>query len=194
MALGKWSLKTDDPKRFLEEPELARLKDGSPEERTVLRHRIVLSSISEQFRTRAFLMHVASPDGKIHALGWDLGDSLQSGYVDGKLVVRTKASDAAEAMIDDEGNIIPITDLTVRYVKETGKHDAMGSPHKREFPFMERINGMLYFTAGLDTIRAMADGLSGVFFKEIPWGGNPSDIKGFMRSVPAASDILLRKQ
>jgi hypothetical protein len=84
--LGKWGLKTDDPERYLEEPELARLKDGSPEERTVLRHRIVLSSISEQFKQRAFLMHVVNPNGTIHAMGWDVGDSIKAGYVDGRLV------------------------------------------------------------------------------------------------------------
>jgi hypothetical protein len=123
VSLGKWAVQVDDPERFLEEPELARLKDGAPEERTVLRHRIVLSSISERFKTRAFLFNVVNPDGSVHSLAWDLGDSLSSGYRDGKLVVRTKSSEAAEAVIDDDGNVIPISDLTIRYVKETGKRD-----------------------------------------------------------------------
>jgi hypothetical protein len=194
MGLGKWALKADDPQRYLEEPEVARLKDGAPEERTVLRHRIVLASIADQFAKRSFLIHVANADGTIHAMGWDVGDSIKSGYVDGKLVVRTKTGDSAEAMIDDDGNVIPITDLHVKFVKETGKTDDTGKPMKREYPFMERINGMLYFTAGVNTIRAMADAMSGVFFKEIPYNGNPSDIKRLMQAVPTVDEILLRKQ
>ncbi len=194
LPLGKWSPKADDPQRYLEEPEIARLKDGSPEEKTVLRHRIVLASIAEQFERRAFLIHVANPDGTIHAMGWDVGDSIKSGYVDGKLVVRTKAGESAEAFIDDDGNIIQIPDLHVKFQKDTGKADDRGKPMTREYPFMERINGMLYFVASLNTIRAMSGSMSGVFFKEIPYNGNPSDIKGFMRAVPSAADILLRKQ
>jgi hypothetical protein len=33
-----------------------------------------------------------------------------------------------------------------------------------------------------------------VFFKEIPYNGNPSDIKQLMRAVPTVDEILLRKQ
>lgn len=192
--LGKWALKADDPERYLEEPELARLKDGSPEERTVLRHRVVLSSIAEQFKQRAFLIHVVNPGGTIHALGWDVGDSIKSGYVDGHLVVRTKSGDSTEAMINDDGQIIPITDLVVKFQKDSGRQDDSGRPIKREYPFLERINGTLYFTATVNTIRAMSDSMSGVFFKEVPYNGNPSDIRELIRSVPAVADMLLMKR
>ena len=194
MPLGKWSPKMDDPKRYLVEPEIARLKDGSPEERTVLRHRIVLASIAEQFEKRAFLIHVANPDGTINVMGWDVGESIKSGYVDGKLVVRTKTGEPVEAFIDDDGNIIAIPDLHVKFVKDTGKTDDRGKPMTREYPFMERINGMLYFVASLNTIRHMSNSMNGVFFKEIPYNGNPSDIKQLIRAVPSADEILLRKQ
>lgn len=192
VTIGKWALQIDDPERYLEEPELARMKDGAPEERTVLRHRIVISSIAERFKTRAFLIHVVDPNGTIYCLAWDLGDSLMSGYQAGKLVVRTKASEAAEGMIDDDGNVIPISDLTIRYVKETGKTDDSGMPYKHEVEFMERINGMLYLTADLETIRDMAN-MQGVFFHEIPFNGNPSDLKMFRRCKPSLSELLLRK-
>lgn len=194
LPLGKWSPKADDPQRYLEEPEVARLKDGSPEERTVLRHRIVLASIGEQFQKRAFLIHVANPDGTVHAMGWDVGESIKAGYVDGKLVVRTKAGESVEAFIDDEGNIITVPDLHVKFVKDTGKTNDIGKPMTREYPFIERINGTLYFVASTNTIRAMASAMSGVFFKEIPYNGNPSDIKELMKAVPSAHEILLRKQ
>jgi hypothetical protein len=192
VALGKWALQVDDPDRYLEEPELARLKDGAPEERTVLRHRVVLSSIAERFKTRAFIIHVANTDGSVHNLAWDLGDSILSGYRDGKLVVRTKSSEASEGMIDDDGNVIPISDLVIRYVKETGKRDDAGVPHKKEVEFMERINGMLYLTADIETIRDMTN-MQGVFFHELPFTGNPSDLNNFRRCIPSLTELLMRR-
>ena len=44
--LGDWTLKEDDPERYLSEPELKRLKEGSPEEREVLRRRLVIESMA----------------------------------------------------------------------------------------------------------------------------------------------------
>jgi hypothetical protein len=109
-----------------------------------------------------------------------------------EIIVRTKSSEAAEAMIDDDGNIIPISDLTIRYVKETGKRDDTGAPYKHEVEFMERIDGMLYLTAELETVREMSN-LQGVFFHEIPFNGNPSDLKSLKRCVPSVSELVLRK-
>lgn len=192
ISIGKWALQIDDPERYLEEPELARMKDGSPEERIVLRHRIVISSIAERFKTRSFMIHVVGSNGTIHCLAWDLGDSLISGYQSGKLVVRTKASEAAEGMIDDDGNVIPISDLTIRYIKETGKKDDTGMPYKHEVEFLERINGMLYLTADLETIRDMTN-MQGVFFYEIPFNGNKSDLKMLLRNHPSLNELLLRR-
>ncbi len=59
---------------------------------------------------------------------------------------------------------------------------------------MERRDGTLYVNAQLETIRDVSTGMQGIFFKEIPFTGNPSDIKGVMRSVPNLEEILMRRQ
>jgi hypothetical protein len=195
ISVGKWSLQQDDPERYLQDVELDRLSDGSPEEKQVLRRRIVIESIAERFKNRAFLIHVVSPDeGAIYCCGWDMADSLLSGYKEGKIIVRSRDASDSEAMIDDEGAIVPLLDLSILYLKDTGDSDDNGRPKTKEVPFMERRDGNLYLNAQLEIIRDVSTGMQGIFFKELPFNGNPSDIKGVMRSVPNLEEILMRRQ
>jgi hypothetical protein len=191
--LGKWSLKQDDPERYLQPPELKRLEEGSPEEKDVLRRRVVMESICETFKTRAFIVNVVGTDGTVYTVGWDLATSLKSAYTEGKLVVRTKQDDAAEAMIDDDGAIIPFMDLKIMYQKESGGMDEDGSPDKEEHEFMTRKDGQLFLTATLPILREAASSFQGIVMKENPWTGNPTDLRTLSRCVPSAPEILLRQ-
>lgn len=191
--LGKWSLKEDDPERYLTEPEQRRLEEGSPEEKDVLRRRIVLESISETFKKRGFLVNVAGDDGTVYTLGWDLAGSLKGAYADGKLVVRTIQSENSEAMIDDQGAIIPYVDVKIKYVKETGGVDDEGKPAKEEHDFMERIDGMLFLTAQFNIVREASSSFPGIVLKDTPYTGNPSDLRVLQRCVPNAPEILMRQ-
>ena len=190
--LGKWSLREDDPERYLTEPEQRRLEEGSPEEKEVLRKRIVMESMAETFRKRAFIINVTNKDGTIYTLGWDLSTSLRAAYTDGKLVVSTQQSENSEAMIDDEGSIIPFVDLKVKFVKETGEIDEDGKPDKEEHDFLERIDGILYLTAQQNILQEAATSFQGIVWKETPYTGNPSDLRKLQRCVPNAPEILTR--
>jgi len=191
--IGKWSLREDDPERYLTEPEQRRLEEGSPEEKDVLRRRVVLESIAETFKKRGFLVNVVGQDGTIYTLGWDLAGSLKGAYTDGKLVVRTIQSDNSEAMIDDQGAIIPYVDIKIKYVKEAGGVDEQGKPAKEEHDFMERIDGMLFLTAQFNIIREASTSFPGIVLKETPYTGNPSDLRVLQRCVPNAPEILMRQ-
>ncbi len=191
--LGNWSLKEDDADRYLSDSELERLKYGSPEEKDVLRRRIVMESISDLFETRAFIVNVVGENGTIYMLGWDVATSLRNAYSEGKLVVKTRKSDQSEAMITDEGEIVPFLDLNIYYVKETGELRADGKPEKKELKFIERRDGMLFLTAGLQLLSEAAGSLQGVVFKEIPYNGNPSDLKVLQRCVYSAHDMLMKQ-
>ena len=190
--LGKWALREDDPERYLTEPEQHRLEEGSPEEKDVLRRRIIMESISELFKKRGFLVNVVGQDGTIYTLGWDLSGSLKSAYSEGKLIVRTIQSDNSEALIDDKGSIIPFVDVKIKYVKQAGGVDEDGKPAKEEHDFMERIDGMLFLTAQFHILKEAASSFSGIVLKETPYTGNPSDLRVLMRCVPNASEMLLR--
>lgn len=191
--LGQWALKQDDPERYLKPPELKRLDEGSPEEKDVLRRRVVMESIAEHFKTRAFIINVVGTDGTIYTLGWDLATSLKAAYTEGKLVVRTKMDDSAEAMIDDDGAIIPFVDLKVMYVQSAGGEDEEGKPAKKEVEFIARKHGQLFLTAQLPVVKEAAGSFDGVAFKETPWQGNPTDLRTLARCVPSLPEILMRQ-
>jgi hypothetical protein len=191
--IGKWSLREDDPERYLTDPEQRRLEDGSPEEKDVLRRRVVMESIAETFKRRGFIINVTGEDGTIYTFGWDLAGSLKGAYTDGKLVVRTIQSDNSEAMIDDQGAIIPYVDIKIKYVKDAGGVDEQGKPAKEEHDFMERIDGMLFLTAQFQILREASTSFTGIVLKETPYTGNPSDLRVLQRCVPNAPELLLRQ-
>jgi hypothetical protein len=193
VSLGSWGLREDDPERYLSEPELRRLSEGSPQERDVLRRRVVIESIAKHFDEQAFLINVVSDDGTIYHLGWDMSNALRGAYAEGKVLVKTVKSENSEAMISDEGEIIPMVDLKIYFVKETDEQDEQGNPRMEETEFMERRNGMLFLTAGLVTVREAAGAMQGTDFKETPYQGNPSDLKALKKCVYSAHDMLMRQ-
>jgi hypothetical protein len=193
VMLGNWSMKEDDADRYLSEPEKKRLDEGSPEEKDVIRRRVILESIVHQFQTRAFVITVVADDGSIATLGWDIAGSLKAAYADGKLIVKTKVSDSSEAMITDEGQVVPYMDLSIYYGKETGEQNEDGSPEVEELSFIEKRNGMLFLTADLKVIKEAASSMQGIVFKEAPYNGNPSDLLTLTRCIYTAHDLLMRK-
>lgn len=191
--IGRWYLKEDDPERYLKHAELSRLEGGSPEEKDVLRRRIVIESIADAFMERAFVINVVGTDGTVAHMGWDLGNSLKSAYLDGKLVVRTEDNDNKEAFIDEEGSIISVPNMAIYYVKEGDEIGQRGKPEIEEIEFIAYRDGMLYLSAQLDLIKEAAQTLQGLLYRETLWQGNPSDILKIMRCVPSSPEMLLRQ-
>jgi hypothetical protein len=191
--IGRWFLKEDDPERYLKEAELDRLDSGSPEERDVLRRRVIIEAIADRFMERAFVINVVSPDGTVHHIGWDLGNCLKAAFLDGKLVVRTSDNDTKEAFIDDEGSIITVPNMDIYYVKEAESLSHSGDTELEELEFISFRDGCLYLSAPLDLIKEASVSLQGILFRETLWPGNPSDLKRVQRCVPSSPEILLRQ-
>lgn len=191
--IGRWYLRDDDAERYLKNAEMDRLEGGSPEEKDVLRRRVVIESIAEAYRERAFIINVVGQDGTVSHLGWDLGTSLKSAFIDGKLVVRTNENDTKEAFIDEEGSIISIPNMSIYYVKESDQIDKFGKPEIEEIEFISHRDGVLYLVAQLDLIKEATSALQGFTYKETLWQGNPSDLLKIMRCVPSSPEILLRQ-
>lgn len=193
VSIGRWTLKEDDPERYLKEVEVQRLDGGSPEEKDVLRRRVIMESIAEHFIKRAFVINVVGEDGTVQHLGWDLGNCLKSAFLDGKLVVRTKDDDSRSAFIDEEGSIIPIPKTAIYYIKEAGGIDEKGKPEIEEIEFMRLQDGMLFLSAQLDLVKEASVSLQGMVYRETPWTGNPSDIFRINRCIPSCPEVLLRQ-
>jgi hypothetical protein len=192
VSICKWELKEDDPERFLKEPELRRLENGSPEEKDALRKRIIIESIADKLKSRSFVINVVDTDGTLILLGWDLANSIRSAFKDGKLVVKLIKSDNSEAMIEDNGAIVAFMDVKINYRKPTGKLDAEGNKDYQELPFMERREGYLFLDATASLLSEAATTLQGMTYKLLPYSGNPSDLKALSRSAPDATELLLR--
>ena len=192
LDIGKWCLKEDDADRYLTDPEQKRLEEGSPEEKDVLRRRIVIESISDVFKKRGFIINVVGSDGTIYTLGWDISGSISNAYTEGKLVVKTSQNENSEAMINDEGNIVPYVDIKIKYSKETGDMDEDGKPLKEEHDFIERIDGILFLTAQFNIIQEAASSFTGMVLKELPYNGNPSDLMVIQRCVPSSVELMMR--
>lgn len=191
--IGRWYLREDDPERYLKDAEIDRLEGGSPEEKDVLRRRVVVESIAELYRERAFIINVVAQDGTVYHLGWDLGNSLKSAYLDGKLVVRTGDNDTKEAFIDEEGSVISVPNMNIYYVKESSELGDDGKPNIEEIEFISHRDGVLYLVAQLDLIKEAASTLQGITYRETLWQGNPSDVLKIMRCVPSSPEMLLRQ-
>lgn len=191
--IGRWFLKEDDPERYLKDVEIDRLEGGSPEEKDVLRRRVVIESIAETYRERAFVINVVAQDGTVYHLGWDIGTSLKAAYLDGKLVVRTADNDTKEAFIDEEGSVIKVPNMNIYYVKESSEMGSDGKPEIEELEFIAHRDGVLYLVAQLDLIKEASTTLQGITFKETLWQGNPTDVLKIMRCVPSSPEMLLRQ-
>lgn len=191
--LGKWCLKEDDASKFLTEPELEKLEEGSPEEKDVLRKRIVIESIAESYNKKGFIINVVGENGTIYTLGWDISGSIKDAYTNGKIVVKNIQNENSEAMINDDGKIVSLVDIKILYCKETGEVDEEGKPVKEELELIERIDGNLFLTGSLNTIKEVSSGFLGMTMKEIPYAGNPSDLHVLMRCVPSSTELIMRQ-
>ncbi len=188
--VGAWALKSSDPQDYLEPPELKKLEGGSPGEREQLRLRVIMESISEQFLKRALIANVVGNDGTLYTLGWDVGTSLKAAYTDGKLIIKTRQVEGHPAMITPDGKIVPFMDVKIMYAKDSGEQDEDGKPDKDLQDFLAWRDGQLFLTASLDTIRDAANAFQGIVFKEVPYQGNPSDLKHLKRSNPGTQNML----
>jgi len=188
--IGRWALKTSDPDEILSDTEMDQLKDGSPDMRAALRRRVILESFAKQFMKRSLLIHINHPEGGTHAIGWDLGESLQAGYHDGRVMVRSRQSDTKNAMISESGDVVPLLDTDFMYVQETGETDDSGNPEAVEVPFISVRDNTAYLVADKKTLENAGAVLNGLFMKEIPFNGNPSDLKGIRDSLPNLKGML----
>lgn len=190
--IGKWYMTVDEPSKYLSDSEMERMESGSPEERDVLKKRIMIDSIANFFRKRAFLVNVVSDDGSVNMIGLDLSTYLKGAYNQGKVVVETYVNSNSEATLDEKGDIIPLADIKILFQKETGQVDEFGKPLKEQVEFITRRDGMLVLNASKDVLKEAAYAYNGINFKTIPYNGNPSDLKFLSRCVPSAPEILMR--
>ena len=192
LELGNWYMDSNDPSKFLSESELEMMENGSPDEKNMLRKRVILESIADNFQMRSFFMNVVEQNGTNYFIGADFANALRDGYNEGKLVVKNIINDYSESFFDSEGQLVTLPDIKIMYNTNTGKINNEGEPVVIENEFITRRDGVLFLTASLDTIKEASSAFQGIVVKEIPYVGNPSDINTLVRCVPSSPEVLLR--
>lgn len=190
--VGRWSLQQDDPQKYLADAELEKLDSGAPEEKRVLRHRIIVESIATSFEKRVFLVNVLADNGTLYFVGMDLSNILRSGYDSGVLTVSTFQNDASEALFDFDGNLTTLQDIKIQYQKESGEMDENGNPLKDKTEFLVKRDGILFVNASLETLMDASGSVNGLSVKELPYNGNPSDLVNLTRCVASVPEQILR--
>jgi len=192
LELGNWYMDSNDPSKFLTESELEMMENGSPEEKNVLRKRVILESIADNFQMRSFFMNVVEQNGTNYFIGADFANALRDAYNEGKIVVKNIINDYSESFFDSEGQMVTLPDIKLMYNTDTGKINSEGDPIMTENEFITRRDGVLFLTASLETLKEASTSFQGLVLKEIPFVGNPSDINTIMHCVPSAPEVLLR--
>lgn len=190
--LGRWTLQQDDPQKYLSDPELEKLDSGAPEEKRVLRHRIIIESVATSFEKRAFIVNVLADNGTLYFVGMDLSNILRSGYDNGVLTVATFQNDASEALFNSDGELETLQDIKILYQKETGEMDENGNPLKDKTEFLVKRDGILFINASLETLQDASGNVNGLSVKELPFNGNPSDLQTLVRCVASSQELILR--
>jgi hypothetical protein len=190
--IGKWFMTVDEPDKYLSDSEIERMESGSPEEKDILKKRIIIDSIANFFRKRAFIVNVVGDDGSVNLIGLDLSTYLKGAYNDGKIIVATYENANSEATLNEKSEIIPLSDIKILFQKDTGQLDEFGKPLKEQVEFITRRDGILILNATKDILKEASNAYSGINFKVIPYNGNPSDLKFLSRCIPSAPEILMR--
>jgi len=190
--LGRWSLQQDDPQKYLSDSELEKLDSGAPEEKKVLRHRIIIESVAYYFNKCLYVVYVLDENGTFYLIGFDLANLLRSGYENGSFTVVTYQNDASEALFNPDGELTTLMDIKIQFQKDVGEVDENGMPLKEKAEFIAKKDGMLFMNASLDTLKQASNVVNGLNIKELPYNGNPSDLITLLRCVPSAPEQILR--
>lgn len=190
VILGFWNLNQKDPERFLKENELKRMQSGSPEERNILRKRLVVESIAEKYRYRSFFVTTVNERATIYHVGMDLGNLIISGFLSGRLSVEFDERDNREIYIDAAGKSFQIPDININYVRDVNSQPAFNA--RESLPFFVQSSGMIKLVADEKLLIEAMSTLEGLVFKEVPWTGNPNELTGLLRSHPSVNEIISR--
>jgi len=198
IQIGKWNLQFNDPENFLSDAELQKLNNtGSPEEKEVLRKRVVVESIAENFKDKVYLCMIVDPNmGERHEIGFNFAELMRDGWKNGYISIEFKASvGKGEAGVQVDGELIDLQEVQIDYIKENAdKLDEEGKPVKEHVELMEVKNGFLYVTVMGDEFTNFAnDAQAGLFYSSKPFDSGPEELLKVQRCVPDIKEILLKK-
>lgn len=198
IQIGKWSVQFNDPENFLSDVELEKLTNsGSPEEKEILRKRVVIESLSENFKDKVYVVMIVNPNtGQRHEIGFNFSELVKDGWKNGYISVDFKASvGEGSAGVKVDGELIDLQEIHISYVKTSvDKLDEEGMPSKELIDLLELKNEQLYLTISQEEfINFVNDAQAGIFYSSKEFDRGPEELKKVQRCVPDIKEIVLRQ-
>lgn len=198
IQIGKWAIQYNDPENFLSDSELEKLNNsGSPEEKEVLRKRVIIESISNHFKDRVFVILIVNPNnGRRHELGFNFAELLRDGWKNGYLSVHFRPSiGRGEAGVQVDGELIDLQEIQIDYLKTNSDElDEDGKPTVENIELMKVHNGYLYLTILEEHFYNFSnDAQQGLFYSMKEFDQDQEQLITIQRCIPDIKEILLRK-
>ena len=198
IEIGKWSPKINDPETFLSDEELERLNNsGSPEEKEILKKRVMIESISTAFADKIYLMLICKPEsGERIEVGFNLSELVKTGWQNGTITIDFKANiGKGQATLDLEGNLIELQNIVVSYIKDNNdKLDSNGKPLKEHIELLKLKNGVLYIVSNEEEFFDFTSiNSEGIFYNKKQSDLDIEKIQTIQNCVPDIKEILLKK-
>lgn len=198
IQIGKWAIQFNDPENFLSDSELEKLNNsGSPEEKEVLRKRIVIESIANHFQDKIYIILVVDPEnGRRHELGFNFAELLRDGWKNGYLSVHFRPSvGRGEAGVQVDGELIDLQEIQIDYLqKNPDKLDEEGMPTTENIELMKLNNGYLYLTILEEHFNNFSnDAQRGLFYQMKDFDRDSESLEVIQKCIPDIKEILLKK-
>jgi hypothetical protein len=198
IEIGEWSVKFNDPEKYLAEEELEKLNvSGSPEEKEILRKRVVIESVADKFTDKVYIILIVSPeDGSRTEIGFNFSKLLKQGWQNGIISVEFKANiGKGQAAIDVDGQLIDLQDIIIDYIHENPDElDEEGRPVKEKIEFIRQKSGSLYVTITREEFDLFInESVEGLFHQTKHPEFDKGQLTVIQRCVPDIKEILLKQ-
>lgn len=189
--LGKVGLTSESPTEYLGGEEQTKLGSGAPEERRVLRNRMVIEAIADQLGGGVYALLVVEQSGSWHTAYFD-SEMFREAYEQGTItVIEPYPQPGGVLAFDADGNIVNTAAWGLSLIdKNSGVVDpATGEKKFDAVQVAESKGERLVYTGDGEQLAELG---SSVY--DHSWTGEPKDLESIRRSVPSARETIMGKR
>jgi hypothetical protein len=189
--LGGVTMTSESPDEYLGGEERVKLSNGSPEERRVLRGRMVIEAIADQLGGGTFTILVVSQAGSWTTAYFD-GDLFREAYESGTItVIEPHPKVGGSLCFDGDGNVVVASTWGLAVVdRDSGITDpATGVMRYDAEQVAENKGDRLVYISDGDKL-----GIVGASVYDHPWVGDAESLGSLRGSVPTARMTLMGRK
>lgn len=190
LDLGPVVMDTRSIEEYLDEGEQARLKDGAPEERKVLRNRLFISACADQLAGAVYYILVIDPATGTWETVTFTSDTFKDAYESGDLTaIESQPIPTGSLCIDADGRFVAMATWGLaRIVKDAAQVSVITGEKESPLRPMAALDAQrLILQAGPDDLRGV-----GLDVRSHTWAsGDQERLRVIQRSVPDARRKLL---